>query len=244
LIRKITFLISFILLLLLEKVSAGICTSGTSSLINIPVARVLENGHVVLGMSYINKKAAYLSNGEHNNFPVFLGIGYLPRTEISAGVVLVPGRKSYDGTKTYKDAVISFQLLLCNETTWTPSIALGIRDLYSYILLNTSYISASKCFYRNNTTSAFVHWGAGFDIIKHHIGVLPSDQKNPVGHTIIGAFGGLEFNLNNYFSYVIEYDTQKINSGFRFIFNSSIMFEMNLFNMEQLGCEIQTHFRF
>ena len=241
----VRFKIIFALILLLiisPDLKAGICTSGTSGLINIPTARVINDKRVVVGMGYVNNKVAYISNGVCDNFPFYITIGYLPRLEFSAGVVFIPGRRSYDGTSTYKDGIISLQYLLLQERKWLPAMAFGARDIYSYILLNTSYITFSKSLIKQKQSTLKLHFGYGSDIIDKHVGVPPWDRKRPVGHTIIGLFGGIEFNWNKSIVYMMEFDTQKINSGFRFRLNPFIELEIDLYDMSEICGGLNVHF--
>lgn len=194
---------------------AGISLAGTSGLINIPTAEVISDQQMVIGFGYMDRHAAYLGTYRYHNYPFFIVLGYLPRLEFSAGVTFVPGQPSYDGTNTYKDGVISLQYLLINERGHRPSIAVGARDIYSFILLNTTFVVASKTIVSRPKSQWRWHVGYGFDFINRHLGVPKKDRDLPVGHTIVGAFWGMEISWNNRIFYLLEYDTQKINAGLR-----------------------------
>ncbi len=225
----------FLLLFLcspLNSALAKISLAGTSGLINIPTADVIEDRKVTVGFGVVNRNSAYLQPGESDNFPFYIVIGYLPRLEFSAGVTFVPGKPSYDGTNTYKDGVVSLQYLVMRENHLFPSVAIGARDIYSYILLNTTFIVASKTVVRGIKSHLRIHFGYGSDVIDRHLGVPESDQDNPVGHTVIGWFGGMEFKLNNSLLYMMEYDSKKINSGFRLQLNPYLYVDIAALNME------------
>lgn len=211
---------------------AGISLGGTSGLIHIPTAEVLSDQQVTVGLGYVHRQAAYLERGRCDNYPVYIVLGYLPRLEFSAGVTFVPGTKSYDGTNTYKDGVVSLQYLVLKERKYLPALALGARDIYSFILLNTTYVVASKSIVAKPTIHWRLHIGYGSDIIDHHLGVPKKDRQFPVGHTIVGLFGGLEINWKNRLSYVLEYDSQKMNTGFRFHWLRNWQLDLVLLNME------------
>ncbi|MBN2012919.1 YjbH domain-containing protein [candidate division KSB1 bacterium] len=211
--RTTLFIVSIYLLFSSQTVLCDICTSGTSSLINIPVARVIPHEKVAIGISYVHHRVAYLAHGQFDNYPIYMSLGYLPRIEISAGVVFVPGEPSYDGTHTYKDGVISFQVLALKEHRYLPAIAIGARDIYSFILLNTSYLVASKTVVQNPTVQLLLHTGYGSDVINEHQGVPKHDKQHPVGHTIVGLFGGLELNVRPIGTFVLEFDSKKWNGG-------------------------------
>lgn len=222
---------------------AGISLAGTSGLINIPTAEVIGDQQVTIGLGYINRNSAYLETGRCDNFPFYIVIGYLPRLEFSAGVTFVPGQKSYDGTNTYKDGVVSLQYLLLKEKRFFPAIAIGARDVYSFTLLNTTFIVVSKTIRQKSNASFLFHLGYGSDIIDHHLGVPKSDRQFPVGHTIVGMFGGIEIRWKKTATWMFEYDTQRINLGFRFMLNPFFNFDVCLLNMENLSGSLNLSFK-
>ncbi len=236
------FIFFLTFLIPITQLLASVWSSGTSSLINIPVARVIHSKNIIIGAGYIDNRAAYLTDGRYDNFPLYITLGYLPRLEFSAGVVFVPGKRSYDGSNTYKDGVVSVQLLLVKEDHFLPAVAIGARDIYSFILLNTSYIVASKTLVRKTFSRLMLHLGYADDILDQHVGVWPQDRNLPVGHTLVGMFGGIEIKWLDSISYMMEFDTQKINTGIRFRLNSNVLCEFDLFNMSNFGGGIQINF--
>jgi hypothetical protein len=220
----------------------GISLAGTSGLINIPTAEVISDQQVTIGLGYVNRHSAYLETGRCDNYPFSIVIGYLPRLEFSAGVNFVPGRKSYDGTKTYKDGVVSLQYLMFKERKYLPAIAIGARDIYSFILLNTTFIVASKTILQKTKTGLRFHLGYGSDIIDHHLGVPKQDRNYPVGHTIVGLFGGLEINWSGKISYMLEYDTRRINAGLRFNLIPHLGVDVCLLSMKDLSAGLNFSF--
>lgn len=245
---KRKFVVRFQALFLLAMLSltsisfGGISLAGTSGLINIPTAEVISDQQVTIGVGYINRHSAYLETGRCDNYPFSIVIGYLPRLEFSAGVNFVPGRKSYDGTKTYKDGVVSLQYLLLKERNFLPAIAIGARDIYSFILLNTTFAVASKTILQKTKTSLRIHLGYGSDIIDHHLGVPKQDRNYPVGHTIVGLFGGFEINWWEKIIYMVEYDTQRINTGVRFNLIPDLGVDICLLSMEDLSAGLNFSF--
>lgn len=234
---------AFILVLTFPNLAhAGISLAGTSGLINIPTADVIQDQQVTVGLGIVNRHAAYLQTGRCDNFPFYIVVGYLPRLEFSAGVTFVPGQKSYDGTNTYKDGVVSLQYLMVKEKDFFPALAIGARDIYSFILLNTSYIVASKNIVRQNNTHVRFHVGYGSGIIDRHLGVPKSDRGYPVGHTILGMFGGMEINWNDSIVYMLEYDTRFMSTGFRFRLNPYLNFDIHLLNMENMSGSMNISF--
>ena len=237
--RRHLFLLSqaFLIFTMLYISSAsfgGISLAGTSGLINIPTAEVISDQQVTIGLGYVNRHSAYLETGRCDNYPFSIVIGYLPRLEFSAGVNFVPGRKSYDGTKTYKDGVVSLQYLMFKERKYLPAVAIGARDIYSFILLNTTFVVASKTILQKTKTGLRFHLGYGSDIIDHHLGVPKQDRNYPVGHTIVGLFGGMEINWSGKIIYMLEYDTRRINAGLRFNLIPHLGVDVCLLNMEDV----------
>jgi len=241
---NLTFFLVFLVFCLSTSIKAfaGISLAGTSGLINIPTADVLQDQQVTVGIGIVNRHAAYLQTDRCDNFPFYIVIGYLPRLEFSAGVTFVPGQKSYDGTNTYKDGVVSLQYLMIKEKRFFPALAIGARDIYSFILLNTSYLVASKNIVRQSNTRVRLHLGYGSDIINQHLGVPKSDRGYPVGHTIIGMFGGMEINWKDSIVYMLEYDTRFMSTGFRFRLNPYLNFDIHLLNMEDLSGSLNLSF--
>lgn len=235
-------LLIFAVLCITSNSFGGISLAGTSGLINIPAAEVISDQQVTIGAGYINRNSAYLETGRCDNYPFSIVIGYLPRLEFSAGVNFVPGRKSYDGTKTYKDGVVSLQYLLLKERKYLPAIAIGARDIYSFILLNTTFVVASKTILQKTKTGLRFHLGYGSDIIDHHLGVPKQDRNYPVGHTIVGLFGGFEISWREKIIYMVEYDTQRINSGLRFNLIPHLGIDVCLLSMEDLSAGLNFSF--
>ena len=112
---------------------------------------------------------------------------------------------------------------------------MGARDVYSFILLNTSFIVSSKTIFQRNETKVKIHLGYGSDMIDQHLGVPKQDRKLPVGHTIVGFFSGFEIQWRESITYMLEYDSQKMNSGFRFRLSPYLNFDVSLLNMEDLS---------
>lgn len=223
--------------------SGGISLGGTSGLVTIPTATVLHDRQVTIGIGVVNKNSAYLERGKCDNFPFYIVIGYLPRLEFSAGINFILGRTSYDGTDTYKDGVVSLQYLLLNEKKILPALSVGVRDIYSFILLNTSYVVMSKTIIQRPTSIFRLHLGYGSDIIDRHIGVPKHDRKHPVGHTIVGVFGGLDIQWFNILVCMLEYDTEKINIGLRVKLNPYFNIDIDFLNMEELSGSMNLSFR-
>ncbi|UCE06493.1 MAG: YjbH domain-containing protein [bacterium] len=214
---------------------AGISLAGTSGMINIPTAEVITDQQITIVMGYINRHSAYLERGHCDNFPFYIVLGYLPRLEFSVGVTFVPGQKSYDGTDTYKDGIVSLQYLLLKETKFLPAVVVGTRDIYSFILLNTTFFVGSKTIFQQLNTKLQFHLGYGSDLIDRHLGVPKKDRKFPVGHTIVGVYGGLEISWKEAIHYMLEYDSQKFNTGFRFRLNPHFNFDLHFLNMKDLS---------
>ncbi len=234
----------FILMLVVPITGrAGISLAGTSGLINIPTAQVISDQQVVIGLGYVDRHAAYLATSHFHNYPLCIVLGYLPRLEFSAGVTIVPGQQSYDGTNTYKDGIISLQYLVMDERGRMPAIAIGARDIYSFILLNTTFLVVSKTIVDRPRSQWRLHIGYGSDLIKRHLGVPKKDRDLPVGHTIIGLFWGLEISWKNRFIYVLEYDTQKINAGVRLLLSQHLNLMLVRMDMEHWSGSLNWMFR-
>lgn len=133
------FVISILLLLLNISTFAyatGVSSNGISGLINIPDGRVTEKDFWTL---------SYSSNAPYNN--IFTAINLLPRLQLSAGIVEVPGIDGFANNQNYnnyKDKVFNAKLQLHREGQVLPSIAVGMNDFHGTGLFKSNYLVMSK----------------------------------------------------------------------------------------------------
>ena len=113
---------------------------GSTGLLEIPTARVLEENTYRIGISQIHPYRYY-----YGAISPLKGLEIAGRlTEILGVKVKKPG---WEGYGNYKDKSIEIKYQLFPETKWLPAIAIGIADPYGTRLYASQYIVFSKQIY-------------------------------------------------------------------------------------------------
>jgi hypothetical protein len=186
---------------------------GTSGLIVVPHAYVLDSGTLRFGAEVIDKqwadhprRASNPGNIRTDNYHYHMAVGFLPRIEAAVRIsyfpddrlsILLPG----EGTV---DRGASGRVQLLREHTWIPAVAAGMDDLKGTRRFHAFYGVASKTF---ATPSQFVRVrvSAGY-------GSTAFDAKV---HILNGGFGGGEVIVGNIAAAALDYDTEKWNACLR-----------------------------
>lgn len=105
-------------------------TTGQTGLINMPDARMEEDGSFRFGASYFRP---YL--------PVWASISMLPRLELSGRYTVIRGLSSElgQGFGDYKDKAFDAKLLLLKEDRWWPNAAVGTLDFTGTGVFSVDY---------------------------------------------------------------------------------------------------------
>jgi len=105
-------------------------TTGQTGLINMPDARIEEDGMLRFGASYFRP---YL--------PVWASISMLPRLELSGRYTIIRGLSSDlgQGFGDYKDKAFDAKLLLLREGRWLPNAAVGTLDFTGTGVFSVDY---------------------------------------------------------------------------------------------------------
>jgi len=108
-------------------------TTGQTGLINMPDARIEEDGSLRFGASYFRP---YL--------PVWASISMLPRLELSGRYTIIRGLSSElgQGFGDYKDKAFDAKLLLLREGRWLPNAAVGTLDFTGTGVFSVDYYGA------------------------------------------------------------------------------------------------------
>ena len=108
-------------------------TTGQTGLINMPDARIEEDGRLRFGASYFRP---YL--------PVWASISMLPRLELSGRYTIIRGLSSElgQGFGDYKDKAFDAKLLLLREGRWLPNAAVGTLDFTGTGVFSVDYYGA------------------------------------------------------------------------------------------------------
>jgi len=205
---------------------ADISLAGTTGLITIPVANVLEDGSLNVGISYFHQSYRHLDRPEtYDMIPLWVSIGYLPSLELSARLTTMP-KLSRAGAKPppYRDGMASFQWRVFGESARLPAVAIGARDVYGFALFNTLYLVFSKHI-RIRRVRVGVHLGQGVDWMGGRYGVVDGGKDIPTKHRMIGTFGGIEIPITRAVDFALEYDTTKLNFGIGVRLLSRVQFQ-------------------
>ena len=209
--------IIFGFLLFFGAISYGQSVTGTSGLIHIPSARMLEDGQLVLGVGYIPTGIYHRTYGP-DKFNVRINPGL--NTYISYGILPfaeVMFRYSHElnmpvnvDTKYFPDRMFSLRLMLKKESQNFPSIVFGIHDFAQYIGVmggvpnfSANYFVLSKLLKVKNALEIDLSVGYAFDILKFK----SVDYK--------GIFSGISISHSSFneFSMIMEYDSKNLIMG-------------------------------
>ena len=181
-------------LLFSENISSSLTFQGFTGLINTPNAQVIREGDAIF--HYGNSKDNHLRNYNYNesmsNQENFVGgIGFLSSLELSGKLVENKGRA--------RDLSANIKYLLPYKSKYLPNIALGWQDLGSaYNFYGNRYIVMDKEF-------SFLRASVGYGNSINDIG---APRMN-------GIFGGIEANILNVASIMIEHDGKENHAGIR-----------------------------
>ena len=225
-----------ICVLLPVGVCADIALSGTSGLITIPTADVLDDGDINVGISYLRQSYRHLDKPEtYDMIPLSVSVGYLPSLELSARLTTMPklSRAGAD-PPPYRDGMLSFQWRVLGESEKLPAVAIGARDVYGFALFNTLYLVFSKNISIHRARVG-VHLGRGVDWMGGRYGVVDGGKTIPTTHRMIGTFGGIEIPITRTVGANLEYDTTDLNVGVRVQLLSGIQLQIALLGGKRLA---------
>lgn len=211
--------IIFGLLLVFGSITYGQSVTGTSGLIHIPSARMLEDGQLVLGAAYIPKPYFISTSGFNmfernaNGLNTYITYGILPFAEVMFRYTHELGAKVNVSTLYFPDRMLSLRLRLLNETKYFPSVVVGLHDISSII----GETSVAASFHVANylvLSKSFNFQFGDIDLTAGHT----FDIGDHVSKDLKGFFGGLNINLKSikYIGFNFEYDTFNYNFGLNY----------------------------
>ena len=203
------------LLFALGSTSYGQSVTGTSGLIHIPSARMLEDGQLVLGGGYIPKHYFYrMGVNENPGLTTYITYQILPFVELMFRYTHELNVFVNTATQYFPDRMVSVRFKLLEEKKYIPAIVLGAHDfskltgLSSASSLNSMYtatyfVTSKKIYFKG--LSADTSFGYAFDFLS----LKTKDYR--------GIFYGIELKSNNYdfISLIIENNSKNFNTGFR-----------------------------
>jgi len=234
-----------IVFLVVSGFVSGQSVTGTSGLIHIPSARMLEDGQLVIGAAYIPKpyftyvnRGGYLGGQLRNNPGLNTYITYqiLPFAEIMFRYTHELNMPVTVENKYFPDRMLSARIRVLNEKKKIPSLVFGFHDFGAIIIpfdrrvsvmfegsinnnFSSSYMVISKLF-RKSFLEFDLSVGYGSDFFK-----IGTSSFN-------GIFGGLQINALK-FSLIIEYDSQYFHTGIKWRQLNSINLMFGLWDLNK-----------
>jgi len=204
-----------IIFLLVSGVVSGQSVTGTSGLIHIPSARMLEDGQLVLGAAYIPKP--YFQRYDRTINPglnTYITVGFFPFLEVMFRYTHELNVPVNPETGYFPDRMFSIRFKLLDEKKYIPAIVLGAHDFSKLTGLSSQASVNSMYSATYFVTSKKIDF-KGF-IIDTSLGYA-IDFLNLETKDYRGIFYGIELKNNNYdfISLIIENNSKNFNTGFR-----------------------------
>lgn len=197
--------------------------TGTSGLVFVPTATVEPLDHFSFGgvisdyQAFPAKQFGHFRDSPPNFFFAgYLTIGYLPRLEVTIRGSGMPGSIGPGGTGPfYTDGMLSAQFLAVRGGGRIPAVAVGLQDMYGFMLFNALYGVA--------TWDVPVHGGrgvvqftAGWAVDWYNKNNGTSDVNYAVNHVLHGPLLGVRYPLTRTVASLLEYDSRSFNVGLRY----------------------------
>jgi len=220
-----------IVFLVVSGVVSGQSVTGTTGLIQIPSARMLEDGQLVLGAAYI-PKPYFFRYGKNINPGVnsYITYGILPFVEVMFRYTHELNTPVNIETQYFPDRMLGFRARLLNEKKYLPAIVLGLQDasaIFGDTCLNCSNYSATYFVGSKNFKTDF----GNFDLsVGYAFEFLELKSKD-----YMGVFGGISFSPNFYknASILFEHNSKGINAGINVIVLSRFNLMFGLWNLDK-----------
>ncbi|MFC1868263.1 YjbH domain-containing protein [Thermodesulfobacteriota bacterium] len=154
---------------------------GGTGLVEIPNARVLEDGHLRLGYSQADPYHWYS-----------IVFGALPGLELNAGLTEVRNVRG-EFFAHRKDRAFDLKYQVVPESKKFPAIAIGLQDIFGTRLFPAEYIAVSRQLFPLDFTL-----GIGRNRLRGPLKLPILDQ--------LGLFGGIEMALHEKLHFLLEYN--------------------------------------
>lgn len=205
---------------------------GNSSLAFVPVAYIVPENNLSVGVSHIPANAAFITYSKDNavgEHVKYINLGYLSFLEITLRLTKPYGSKNTFGIGD-RSYFIKVQAL--KERKYVPAIAVGIHDWFTKAThFHSGYMVASKQFQlAEKAWSIHTHLGYGTKV---------EETEN---NYLIGLFGGLDFKWK-FLTLLAEYDAQQVHTGLKINIKNVVFFQMTLLNFKQIGGGISAKFK-
>lgn len=193
----------------------GQSVTGTSGLIHIPSARMLEDGKLVIGAAYIPKP--YFQRYDQRINPglnTYVTFGILPFVEVMFRYTHELNMRVSPETRYFPDRMFGIRARVIEEKKYNPAIVIGLQDA-SAIIVNTCLGCSNYSVFYFVGTKNFKSDLGDFDLTVGHtfnFSMLKSKDYK-------GFFGGISFTPNIFrnASILFENNTKGFNLGVRLI---------------------------
>ena len=220
-----------IVFLVVSGVVSGQSVTGTSGLIHIPSARMLEDGQLVLGAAYIPKPYFQRYNRRFNpGLNTYITLGFFPFIEVMFRYTHELNVPVNPETKYFPDRMFTIRGRLLKEKKYLPAIVLGLQDasaIFGDTCLNCSNYSAIYFVGSKNIESDY----GNFDL---SIGYA-FDYKELKAKDYKGVFGGVSFSPKFYenASFLFEHNSKGFNTGISLNVFSRFNLMLGLWNIDK-----------
>lgn len=219
---------------------------GVTGLMEIPTARILEDGRMRIGASNVDPFRTY-----------YFGLGFLPGLEVNGRVTEVlnmpitsPGWEGY-GNNKIREFDVKYQILA--ESRFLPAIAVGANDLFGdNITFSTEYLVMSRQIYPLDFTLGYgfgrirgPFGGVELKIWKDRLSLMA--EYNPIDYTKDRLSGGVQHQpdfpgVGLYNPGRWSFDPDRINLGVRFRPLSWLSVEASFQRGDTFGLSVSTDF--
>jgi hypothetical protein len=174
-----------------EVLRTSLSASGLPGLIHVPTATTVPEGSLDVGYNITRDPKVFPGVNQQKNFTFAFGL--LPR--LTLGGRGTDATNTDTGTQLAGDISANAQLLLLEDKSWWPGVAVGLQDIAGgATFFRSGYVTLSKSLF--GRLRGTVGFGTGPDVLK-------------------GPFAGVELALNRFVTLLGEYDADAFNAGVR-----------------------------
>jgi hypothetical protein len=204
--------------------------NGTTGLIAIPTAEILNDGEVMIGGNWVDKDYN-VRMPTHDQHRYFIAMGYLPFLEVSLRLTRNYRLRLSDYSIEWPgDRGASIRLRLLNEKKNRPSVVLGAHDFYSAfgetktVWFNALYLVGTKKF---QTARIPIQFGLSLGV--------GTDWMKAKHHELTGVFGGCSMDYRGRAMLMLEHDSEKVNGGMQLVFFRRIRLLFALLHLDSFA---------
>ena len=198
---------------IISNYSLSQSVTGTSGLIHIPSARMLEDGQLVLGAAFIPKPYFRRYNKRINpGLNTYITYGILPFVEVMFRYTHELNMPVNTTTRYFPDRMLTIRARLLNEKKYLPALVIGLQDMSAYIINTCKVCSNYAATYIVLSKNLKLNFG-NFDFSMGYA----EDLFDLRYKDLDGVFGGISFtpNIFDKVSISIEHNSKGFNTGLK-----------------------------